>query len=124
RGWRAPLPRGSTISTEVCTYFQAHAGSYPPGLGDEVDEHLRLLESRMGRRFRDAPAPLLVAVRSGAAISMPGMMDTILNLGLNRDGVRGMEARGGDPRWVRDCYRRLRQSDRAVLPQGGQATRA
>jgi pyruvate,orthophosphate dikinase len=104
-----PVPPGFTITTEVCTWFQAHGGSYPPGLAEEVDEHLRLLESRMGRRFGDANDPLLVSVRSGAAISMPGMMDTILNLGLNRDGVRGMEARGGDPRWVRDCYRRLLQ---------------
>ncbi len=63
----------------------------------------------MGRRFGDAADPLLVSVRSGAAISMPGMMDTILNLGLNRDGVHGLEAAGADPRWVRDCYRRLLQ---------------
>jgi len=104
-----PVPPGFTITTEVCTWFQAHAGNYPEGLGGEVEEHLALLERRMGRRFGDAADPLLVSVRSGAAISMPGMMDTILNLGLNRDGVRGMEARGGDPRWVRDCYRRLLQ---------------
>ncbi|HXT51869.1 MAG TPA: PEP/pyruvate-binding domain-containing protein, partial [Thermoanaerobaculia bacterium] len=104
-----PVPPGFTITTEVCTWFQAHDGSYPPGLADEVAEHLRLLESRMGRRFGNADDPLLVSVRSGAAISMPGMMDTILNLGLNRDGVRGLEAKGADPRWVRDCYRRLLQ---------------
>jgi pyruvate,orthophosphate dikinase len=104
-----PVPPGFTITTEVCAFFQAHGRGYPEELHTEVEEHLRVLERRMGRRFGDAADPLLVSVRSGAAISMPGMMDTILNLGLNRDGVRGMEAAGCDPRWVRDCYRRLLQ---------------
>ena len=104
-----PVPPGFTITTEVCIAYQAHGGSYPEGLREEVEESLRLLERRMGRRFGDAADPLLVSVRSGAAISMPGMMDTILNLGLNRDGVRGLEAAGADPRWIRDCYRRLLQ---------------
>ncbi|HEV8631980.1 MAG TPA: PEP/pyruvate-binding domain-containing protein, partial [Thermoanaerobaculia bacterium] len=104
-----PVPPGFTLSTEVCTWFQAHGATYPEGMREEVEEHLALLERRMGRRFGDASNPLLVSVRSGAAISMPGMMDTILNLGLNRQGVAGLEAAGADPRWIRDCYRRLLQ---------------
>ena len=104
-----PVPPGFTISTEVCSWYQQHGGAYPPTLHEEVEEHLRVLERRMGRRFGDAADPLLVSVRSGAAISMPGMMDTILNLGLNRDGIAGLERGGADPRWARDCYRRLLQ---------------
>ncbi len=102
-----PVPPGFTISTEVCTWFQAHDGSYPEGLREEVEQHLRRLEERLGRSLGDATDPLLVSVRSGAALSMPGMMDTVLNLGLNHEGMRGMEAAGCDPRLVRDAYRRL-----------------
>jgi pyruvate,orthophosphate dikinase len=105
----APVPPGFTISTEVCAHYQHNGHEYPPGLVAEVEEHLAVLERRMGRRFGDPANPLTVSVRSGAAISMPGMMDTILNLGLNLEGIAGLERGGADPRWARDCYRRLLQ---------------
>jgi pyruvate,orthophosphate dikinase len=116
-----PVPPGFTITTEVCNWYQAHGNTYPEGLREELEEHLALLERRMGRRFGDPADPLLVSVRSGAAISMPGMMDTILNLGLSRDGVRGLEAAGADARWVRDCYRRLLQMYGDVVLDVGKA---
>ena len=116
-----PVPPGFTLTTEVCNWYQSHGDTYPDGLREEVEEHLGQLERRMGRRFGDASDPLLVSVRSGAAISMPGMMDTILNLGLSREGVRGVEAAGADPRWVRDCYRRLLQMYGDVVLDVGKA---
>ncbi len=102
-----PVPPGFTISTDVCTYFYKNKGSYPPGLEAEVEEALRRLENLMGRRFGDPEKPLLVSVRSGAAISMPGMMDTVLNLGLNDQTVEGLARETNDPRFAYDCYRRF-----------------
>ncbi|MBV8200228.1 MAG: pyruvate, phosphate dikinase, partial [Acidobacteria bacterium] len=102
-----PVPPGFTLTTEVCTYFQEHDGTYPPGLEREIDEHLRLLEQRTGQRFGDAANPLLVSVRSGAPMSMPGMMDTVLNLGLTRTLVDAWIERGADARFVLDAWRRL-----------------
>src|SRR4051812_39210984 len=102
-----PVPPGFTITTEVCAYFQEHAGAYPEGLKEEVGQQLALLEERTGQRFGDAADPLLVSVRSGAARSMPGMMDTVLNLGLNDSTVAAMIARGVDERFLLDAYRRL-----------------
>jgi pyruvate, orthophosphate dikinase len=104
-----PVPAGFTITTEACRAYMANGKAVPSGLDDEVEEHLRRLEERTGKRFGDASDPLLVSVRSGAAISMPGMMDTILNLGLNDDAVEGLAAATGNARFARDSYRRLIQ---------------
>jgi pyruvate,orthophosphate dikinase len=102
-----PVPPGFTLTTEVCTYYQEHDGSYPAGLEDELDHHLRQLEERTGQRFGDPERPLLVSVRSGAPTSMPGMMDTVLNLGLSPSIVEAWIARGADARFVLDAWRRL-----------------
>ncbi len=102
-----PVPPGFTISTEVCTYYYKNNHTYPQGLTQEVQEALSRLEKIMGRRFGDPEKPLLVSVRSGAAISMPGMMDTVLNLGLNDVTVEGLAKETGDPRFAYDCYRRF-----------------
>ncbi len=102
-----PVPPGFTITTEVCTFYQDHAGSYPDSLESEVAEHLARLEAQTGQRFGDPQNPLLVSVRSGAARSMPGMMDTILNLGLSEEVVAAWIGRGEDARFVLDAYRRL-----------------
>src|SRR6185295_1105948 len=80
---KLPVPPGFTISTEVCTYYYAHGRTYPSSLKGQIAEGLRRIEKSLGRRFGDPARPLLVSVRSGARASMPGMMDTILNLGLN-----------------------------------------
>jgi len=102
-----PVPPGFTITTEVCTYYYENQESLPNGLAQQVESALDrvgdLTESRLG----DREAPLLVSVRSGAPASMPGMMDTVLNLGLNDDTVRGLAARTGDARFAYDCYRRF-----------------
>jgi pyruvate,orthophosphate dikinase len=104
-----PVPHGFTITSEAClTYLDE--GGYPAGLMDEVDEHLASLESSMDKKLGDAGDPLLVSVRSGAKFSMPGMMDTVLNLGMNEDSVRGLAAQTGDDlRFARDAYRRFIQ---------------
>jgi len=102
-----PVPPGFTITTDVCTYFYQHGGEYPVELKGQVEEALHRLEELMGRRFGDPENPLLVSVRSGAASSMPGMMDTILNLGLNDHTVEGLIKQAGDERFAYDCYRRL-----------------
>jgi pyruvate,orthophosphate dikinase len=102
-----PVPPGFTISTEVCTYFYAHDKSYPPELKDAVAENLARVEQSVGRTFGDREKPLLVSVRSGARASMPGMMDTILNLGLNDETVQGLARH--DERFAYDSYRRFIQ---------------
>ncbi|MCX6100357.1 MAG: pyruvate, phosphate dikinase, partial [Candidatus Bipolaricaulota bacterium] len=104
-----PVPPGFTITTEVCAYYQDHAGTTPKGLEADVEEHLKRLEKAAGKRFGDAKNPLLVSVGSGAAASMPGMMDTILNLGLNDETARGLTAASGNERFAYDSYRRLLQ---------------
>jgi len=103
-----PIPAGFTIPTTVCTYFMKHGGEYPPGLKEAVADSLRMVEEVMGKRFGDRDNPLLVSVRSGARVSMPGMMDTVLNIGLNDETVEGL-AKGGNERFAYDCYRRLVQ---------------
>src|SRR4051812_49181758 len=102
-----PVPPGFTITTEVCTFYQDHDGSYPGSLESEVAEQLARLETQAGQRFGDPQNPLLVSVRSGAARSMPGMMDTILNLGLSEEVVAAWIGPGEDARFVLDAYRRL-----------------
>jgi pyruvate,orthophosphate dikinase len=104
-----PVPPGFTISTEVCTYFYAHGRKYPATLRAEVEKHLRRVEHAVGRRFGDPNNPLLVSVRSGARASMPGMMDTVLNLGLNDETVAGLIRMSGNERFAYDSYRRFVQ---------------
>ncbi len=104
-----PVPPGFTISTEVCTYYYANGHVYPADLSDRVSEALAKVEETMDARFGDESNPLLVSVRSGARASMPGMMDTILNLGLNDLSVEGLAARVGDARFAYDSYRRFIQ---------------
>ncbi len=103
-----PVPPGFTITTEACNYYSAN-GKFPDGMMDQVEEALRDVESQMGRRFGDPSNPLLLSVRSGARFSMPGMMDTVLNLGLNAETVRGIAEMTGDPRFAADAYRRFVQ---------------
>jgi len=103
-----PVPAGFTISTDACRAFMASSGSVV-GLDEEVAEHIERLEERAEKRFGDHDDPLLVSVRSGAAVSMPGMMDTILNLGLSDDAVEGLAHTTGNPRFAHDSYRRLIQ---------------
>jgi pyruvate,orthophosphate dikinase len=104
-----PVPPGFTLTTEVCTYYLANANTYPADLEAEVGEAIALLERRMGASFGDDENPLLVSVRSGARASMPGMMDTVLNLGLNDSAVEGLAKRSGDARFAWDSYRRFIQ---------------
>ena len=104
-----PVPPGFTISTDVCTYYYANGETYPASLNDEVESSLKQVEKIMDRIFGDAANPLLVSVRSGARASMPGMMDTVLNLGLNDTTVQGIIAQSGDERFAYDAYRRFVQ---------------
>ncbi|MGE0255157.1 MAG: pyruvate, phosphate dikinase [Alphaproteobacteria bacterium] len=104
-----PVPPGFTITTEVCTYYYAHDRKYPDDLKAAVDAALAAVEAGVGAKFGDAANPLLVSVRSGARASMPGMMDTVLNLGLNDATVAGLAKRSGDERFAWDSYRRFIQ---------------
>ena len=101
-----PVPPGFTITTEVCRYYYKNGGKYPEGLTEQVRQGMRFLEEATGHKFGDPENPLLVSVRSGAPVSMPGMMDTILNLGLNDKSVEGLASRTS-PRFAYDAYRRL-----------------
>src|SRR3954467_2424995 len=103
-----PVPHGFTITTEACLTYLG-AGGHPAGLLEEVDTHLSTLESSMGKGLGDARDPLLVSVRSGAKFSMPGMMDTVLNLGLNEQTLHGLIALTGNDRFGWDAYRRFIQ---------------
>src|SRR6266545_4870645 len=102
-----PVPPGFTITTEACNAYYAAGKELPPGLWDDVLAHMRALEQESGKRFGDVTNPLLVSVRSGAAFSMPGMMDTVLNLGLNPDTVAGLIALTGNERFGYDAWRRF-----------------
>ncbi|GAB1481321.1 pyruvate, phosphate dikinase [Treponema sp.] len=104
-----PVPPGFTISTEVCAAYVENGDKYPAGLETEVLEQLKKLEKLMGKKLGDAKDPLLVSVRSGASVSMPGMMDTILNLGMNDKAVAGLTEQTGNPRFAWDAYRRFIQ---------------
>lgn len=103
-----PVPPGFTISTEVCTYF-TKMGKYPDGLMEEIKENLNKVEEETGKKFGDPENPLLVSVRSGARISMPGMMDTVLNIGLNEETIKGLINQTKNERLTYDAYRRLIQ---------------
>jgi pyruvate,orthophosphate dikinase len=102
-----PVPPGFTITTSVCTYFYDHQNQYPADLILQVNAAITQLEKDMGLKFGDSEQPLLVSVRSGARVSMPGMMDTVLNLGLNDDSVEGLARSSGDARFAWDSYRRF-----------------
>ncbi|MEW5852541.1 MAG: pyruvate, phosphate dikinase [Myxococcota bacterium] len=102
-----PVPPGFTISTEACRFVSEHAGAFPEELTAQVDAALAFVERTLGARFGSAENPLLFSVRSGAAISMPGMMDTVLNLGINDEVVAGLERKTGNPRFAWDTYRRF-----------------
>ncbi|HET6463846.1 MAG TPA: pyruvate, phosphate dikinase [Candidatus Krumholzibacteria bacterium] len=104
-----PVPPGFTLTTDVCNHFMQNQGAYPEGLRESVETGLERLESITGKRFGDAANPLLVSVRSGARVSMPGMMDTVLNLGLNDVTVQSLAARTHNPRFAFDSYRRFIQ---------------
>jgi pyruvate,orthophosphate dikinase len=104
-----PVPAGFTITTAASRSYSQSGEQFPEGLEDEIDQHLTALEAKTGKRFGDPDDPLLVSVRSGAAVSMPGMMDTILNLGLNDEAVEGLGAKTGNERFAQDSYRRLIQ---------------
>ena len=104
-----PVPAGFTITTEACRGYMLNGKRLPDGLEQEVAQHLAALEEKTGKRFGDPSDPLLVSVRSGAAVSMPGMMDTILNLGLNDEAVEGLAEMTGNRRFALDSYRRLIQ---------------
>jgi pyruvate,orthophosphate dikinase len=104
-----PVPPGFTITTEVCAHYTSHDNNYPSSLKVELEEALANVENIMGLKFGDASDPLLVSVRSGARASMPGMMDTVLNLGLNDETVKGLANASGDERFAYDSYRRFIQ---------------
>jgi pyruvate,orthophosphate dikinase len=104
-----PVPAGFTITTDACRAYTANGKELPDGLDAEIEQHLDALERKTAKRFGDPEDPLLVSVRSGAAVSMPGMMDTILNLGLNDVAVEGLARSTGNPRFAYDSYRRLIQ---------------
>src|SRR5689334_23527387 len=103
-----PVPPGFVITTEACRYY-LEQGSTPAGLDEEISAHLDALEQAMGRKLGDPSDPLLVSVRSGAKFSMPGMMETVLNVGLNDESVVGLAKQSGDARFAQDSYRRLLQ---------------
>ena len=104
-----PVPAGFTITTEACTEFYQNNQAWPEGLEAQILENLARVEAAMGGKFGDATNPLLLSVRSGARVSMPGMMDTVLNLGLNDDTVQGLIAKSNNPRFAFDSYRRFIQ---------------
>src|SRR2546423_2903804 len=108
-----PVPHGFTISTDACRAYMH--GGWPDGLSDEVAQHLARLETTMGKRLGDAADPLLVSVRSGAKFSMPGMMDTVLNLGLNDESVQGLAKQTSDERFAHDSYRRFIHMYRRIV---------
>jgi len=104
-----PVPPGLTITTEACNYYSSNNGKFPEGLEKEILTKIKVLEARTGRVFGDPTSPLLVSVRSGAPISMPGMMDTVLNLGLNDNTIKGLIYLTSNERLAYDAYRRFIQ---------------
>ena len=114
-----PVPQGFTISTEACTQYYEDGRQINPEIQAEIMEYISKMETICGKKFGDKENPLLVSVRSGARASMPGMMDTILNLGLNEDVVNVIAAKSGNPRWAWDCYRRFIQMYSDVVMEVG-----
>ena len=114
-----PVPQGFTISTEACTQYYEDGKQINPGIQAEIMEYVDKMENITGKKFGDKENPLLVSVRSGARASMPGMMDTILNLGLNEQVVEVIAKKSGNPRWAWDCYRRFIQMFSDVVMEVG-----
>lgn len=114
-----PVPQGFTITTEACTRYYDDGREIAPEIQDQINEYIVKLEEVTGKKFGDNENPLLVSVRSGARASMPGMMDTILNLGLNEEVVNTIAAQSGNPRWAWDCYRRFIQMYSDVVMEVG-----
>ncbi len=114
-----PVPQGFTISTEACTQYYEDGRQINPGIMAEINEYIVKMEGITGKKFGDKENPLLVSVRSGARASMPGMMDTILNLGLNEEVVDTLATKSGNPRWAWDCYRRFIQMYSDVVMEVG-----
>ncbi|MCL2227451.1 MAG: pyruvate, phosphate dikinase [Oscillospiraceae bacterium] len=114
-----PVPQGFTVTTEACTQYYNDAEAINAPIQDEIMQYIDKLEGLTGKKFGDKDNPLLVSVRSGARASMPGMMDTILNLGLNENVVEAMAAKSGNPRWAFDCYRRFIQMYSDVVMEVG-----
>ncbi len=128
---RLPVPPGFTVTTEVCTYLTANKGTYPKTLKLEVDAAMARMETLTGKKFGDEKNPLLVSVRSGARRSMPGMMETVLNVGLNDKTIKGLIEQSGDERFAYDAYRRLimmyadvvMEKGAGIEPKGGKGIR-
>ena len=114
-----PVPQGFTISTEACTQYYEDGRQINPEIQAEIMEYISKMEKITGKKFGDEENPLLVSVRSGARASMPGMMDTILNLGLNEKVVEVIAKKSGNPRWAWDCYRRFIQMYSDVVMEVG-----
>ena len=114
-----PVPQGFTISTEACTQYYEDGRQINPAIREEIMQYIDKMEKITGKKFGDKVNPLLVSVRSGARASMPGMMDTILNLGLNEEVVEVLSAKSGNPRWAWDCYRRFIQMFSDVVMEVG-----
>ncbi|MBQ7119945.1 MAG: pyruvate, phosphate dikinase, partial [Oscillospiraceae bacterium] len=114
-----PVPQGFTVTTEACTRYYDDGEKIAPEIESEIFEYITKLEEICGKKFGDNENPLLVSVRSGARASMPGMMDTILNLGLNDEVVEVMSKKSGNPRWAWDCYRRFIQMYSDVVMEVG-----
>ena len=108
-GLGLPVPQGFTITTEACTQYYEDGQEINDEIMGQINEYIGKMEEITGKKFGDAENPLLVSVRSGARASMPGMMDTILNLGLNETVVNAIAEKSGNPRWAWDCYRRFIQ---------------
>ena len=128
---KLPVPPGFTVTTEVCTYYYANKKSYPKALKAQIEEALGKMEKITGKKFGDPVNPLLVSVRSGARRSMPGMMETVLNVGLNENTIKGIIAQSGDERFAYDAYRRLimmyadvvMEKAAGIEPKGGKGIR-
>ncbi len=114
-----PVPQGSTVTTEACTQYYEDGRKINDDIKAEIMEYIDKMEGITGKKFGDKTNPLLVSVRSGARASMPGMMDTILNLGLNEEVVETMAAQSGNARWAYDCYRRFIQMYSDVVMEVG-----
>ena len=121
---RLPVPPGFTVTTEVCTYFYANGKTYPDVLKAQVNDAMSEMEKLTGRKFGDAENPLLVSIRSGARRSMPGMMETVLNVGLNDETIKGLIAQSGDERFAYDAYRRLIMMYADVVMEKGEGIEA